>query len=188
MAQEGHILTVDEVAKYLRMNRITVYRLAQQGKIPAVKVGRHWRFRSDLIEEWLHQRGLRPRVRILVVDDEAPIGELFRRILQEGGYTVMTALRGEEGLQLMRRYYFDLIFLDLKMPEMDGVETFRRIREMDPRVPVVIITGYPDSELMDRAMQYGVFAIMRKPFGATEVLHTVEGFVGQPPRMDLRAG
>ena len=188
MAEESNIMTVDEVAKYLRMNRITIYRLAQQGKIPAVKVGRHWRFRSDLIEEWLHQRGLRPRVRILAIDDEAPIGDLFRRILQDRGYTIMTALRGEEGLQLMRRYYYDLIFLDLKMPEMDGVETFRRIREMDQRVPVVIITGYPDSELMNQAMEHGVFAVMRKPFGVTEVLNTVEGFVREPSHMDLGPG
>jgi DNA-binding NtrC family response regulator len=68
---------------------------------------------------------------------------------------------------------FDLIFLDLVMPLLDGAELFGRIRNVDKQVPVVIITGYPDSELLSRAMKYGPFLVMKKPFGSEDILKVV---------------
>jgi len=68
---------------------------------------------------------------------------------------------------------FDLIFLDLKMPKMDGAELFARIKKIKPQIPVTIITGYPDSEIMDRALQQGPFNVMKKPFGTLSVITAV---------------
>jgi DNA-binding NtrC family response regulator len=68
---------------------------------------------------------------------------------------------------------FDLIFLDLVMPGLDGSEVFKRIRKIDEHVPVAIITGHPDSELLAKAMEQGPFIVMKKPLDIYEIRKTV---------------
>ena len=80
----SELLTIKEAAKYLRMSPLTVYRLASQGKVPAVKVGRHWRIHTDALEAWLRPGFPRRTSNILVVDDEEAIGRLFRGTLEQG--------------------------------------------------------------------------------------------------------
>lgn len=176
----SELLTIKEAASYLRMNPLTVYRLASKGKVPAVKVGRHWRVHRDALEAWLRPELPRRIPFIMVVDDEEAIGRLFRGTLDEGEYQVVLANNGEEALTAMKMSGFDLIFLDLKMPGMNGAETFRRIREVDSRVPVVIITGYPDSDLMAGALGIGPIGVMMKPFGPQEIQQVVSSFVRRP--------
>ena len=81
-----------------------------------------------------------------------------------------------EGLELVKQRNFDLIFLDLKMPGMDGAELFRQIRMIKPELPVTIITGYPDSDMMARALAQGPFGVMNKPFGESEIISAVDLF------------
>ena len=78
----------------------------------------------------------------------------------------------------MKQRDFDLVFLDLKMPGMDGAELFRQIRTIKPRLPVTIITGYPDSEMMVRALAQGPFGVMNKPFGESDIVAAVNTFLG----------
>lgn len=174
------LLTIKEAASYLRMNPLTVYRLASKGKVPAVKVGRHWRVHRDALEAWLRPEFPHRTPCILAVDDEEAIGRLFQGTLGDGEYQVVLAHNGEEALKAMEGSDFDLIFLDLRMPGMNGVETFRRIREVDSRVPVVIITGYPDSDLMAKALEIGPIGVMMKPFGPVEIQQVVSSFVRSP--------
>jgi len=105
----------------------------------------------------------------LVVDDDANIRELLARALASIGWRSMVAEEGQLALDQLQRQQFDLIFLDLLMPGMNGTETFRQIRKLDPEANVVIITGYPDSALMAEALQVGPFAVMRKPFSLEEL-------------------
>ena len=114
---------------------------------------------------------------ILVVDDEPLVGQLFKESLNETRCQVTTTLSSLEALELMGEKYFDLIFLDLLIPELDGAELFRRIREMNKDLPVAIITGYPDSDLMNRAMKHGPFMVMKKPFNSDDILNAVNSFV-----------
>jgi CheY-like chemotaxis protein len=72
-------------------------------------------------------------------------------------------------LEQLQGQHFNLVFLDLLMPGMNGAETFREIRQIDPVANVVIITAYPDSALMSEALQVGPFAVMRKPFSLEEL-------------------
>ncbi len=81
-----------------------------------------------------------------------------------------------EALELIKNRHFDLIFLDLVMPELDGAELFRQIRLENSGVPVVIITGYPDSEIMNRAMEYGPITALKKPFTGEEIVSTIHNF------------
>ena len=171
------LMTVEEVADYLRVTEKTIYRLLRRGKIPATKVGRQWRFQKAAIDEWLHQGSASKGATILVVDDEEAIRLLFKATLEELGHRVIVAENGLEGLELVKQQDFDLVFLDLKMPGMVGDDLFGRIKAIKPRLPVTIITGYPDSGMMKRAMAQGPFGVMGKPFGESDIIMAVANFL-----------
>jgi CheY-like chemotaxis protein len=82
--------------------------------------------------------------KILVVDDEANIRELFREELEDMGYEVTTVGDGSEALSLLDRTLFDLVTLDMRMPDMDGIETLRKMKEKNSSLPVVICTAYEE--------------------------------------------
>ena len=171
------LMTVDEVADYLRVTEKTIYRLLRQGKIPATRVGNQWRFDTASIDEWLQQNSVGAKTNILVVDDEAVIRSLFKETLEELGHTVIAVGTSSEGLELVKQRDFDLVFIDLKMPGMDGAELFRQIKTIKPKLPVTIITGYPDSDMMARALAQGPFGVMNKPFGESDVVTAVSNFL-----------
>ena len=100
----------------------------------------------------------------LVIDNDEAILEMFSDLLGTGGWKCVTAESGPVALDHLQQSQFDLVFLDLMMPVMNGAVAFREIRKLDRDVPVVIITGYPDSNLMSEALQTGPFAVMKKPF------------------------
>ncbi len=170
------LLTTKEVASYLKLRPETVLRGVKKGEIPAIKVGGHFRFDRKQIDEWL-QANSTSKKRILIVDDDEPIRRLFKETLEKNNYHVVTSDNGIKALQLIKSWNFDLIFLDLKMPDMDGVETFRRIRRTNKSVSVVIITGYATSELLQRALKQAPFGVMKKPFGAKDILRSTENFL-----------
>jgi len=171
------LMTVQEVADYLRVTEKTIYRLLKRGNIPATKVGHQWRFEKNSIDEWLHQNSVGAGATILVVDDEEVIRQLFKETLEELGHTVILAESGSEGLEQVKQRDFALVFLDLKMPGMDGAELFRQIKTIKPRLPVTIITGYPNSEMMARALAQGPFGVMNKPFGEADIVTAVNNFL-----------
>lgn len=171
------LMTVEELGQYLRFTKKTIYRLLKQGSIPAVKIGNKWRFDKAAIDRWLHHNMEGARARILVVDDDELIRSLFKETLEEEGHTVVTASASVEGLDCVKRWDFDLVFLDLKMPDMDGAELLKQIRSTKPGLPVTIITGYPGSEMMERAFRQGPFGVMDKPFDASDIIAAVNSFL-----------
>jgi excisionase family DNA binding protein len=172
------LMTVEEVADYLRVTKKTIYRLLTQNKIPATKVGHQWRFDKAAIDEWLQRSSAGTKANILVVDDEQVIRLLFKETLEELGYRVITADTGSEGLELVKQRDFDLVFLDLKMPGMNGANLFRQIKTIKPTLPVTIITGYPESDMMAQALAEGPFGVMNKPFGESDIITAVNNFLG----------
>ncbi len=104
--------------------------------------------------------------RILVIDDEEGTRTSFILALKDTGFEVDTAESGEKGLQMKKDYKYDLIFLDLKMPGMNGIETLRQIRKNDKEVPIYIFTAF-HKEFMDQlkvaAGEGYDFEIMQKP-------------------------
>lgn len=173
----ARLMTVSEVADYLRVTKKTIYRLLVRGKIPATKVGNQWRFAQSSIDRWLQRNSVKVKANILVVDDEEAVRLLFKTILGELGHRVTGAETAAKGLALAKEKDFDLAFLDLKMPGMDGAELFRRLKAVKPRLPVIIITGYPDSKIMARALAHGPFGVMNKPFGESDIVNAVSSFL-----------
>ena len=100
---------------------------------------------------------------VLVIDDDAVVGHSFDRVLSGKGYAVDTALSGEEGLKGMEDHEYDVVFTDIKMPGMDGIEVARRIKAKNPLTPIVVITGYGTTENEAEASVLGVSGFVRKP-------------------------
>jgi len=175
------LMTVVEVAEYLKVNKRTIYRLLQRGAIPAAQIGHQWRFDREIIDDWIRKlsapSSLGRRATILVIDDEDMIIELFKETLKDRGYSLKSASNGLDGLRLAKEFDVDMVFLDLKVPGMNGVEIFRRIKNKKPNLPVIIMTGYPDSDLMAQVLTQGPFAIMNKPFTDKDITTAVSSFL-----------
>ena len=189
-------LTTEEVLEYLQVNLRTVYRLIKAGKIPAVRVGRQWRFRKRDIDAWLDSQrprgGARPaaptparadsgisRPRILVVDDEASIRDLLAKTLALAEYDVDVAADGRSALERMRLYPYDLLIADLRMPGMDGLTVIREAKRYKADLPVLIITGYSTESSAIEAVNLGVAGYLTKPFRVPQVLAAAAKALGE---------
>ncbi len=171
------LMTIDELEEYLRFSRKTLYRFLKQDDIPAIKIGNKWRFDKDVIDQWLRNGMKKVKARVLVVDDDELIRSLFKEVLEEEGHIVVTVETGTEGLTSIMQRDFDLVFLDLKLTGIDGAEILQEMRSIKPEIPVVIITGYPDSELMERAMRQGPLGVMLKPFDDSQIITATNNFL-----------
>lgn len=194
MADEG-FLTTEEVLEYLQVNLRTVYRLIKAGKIPAVRVGRQWRFRKRDIDAWLESQ--RPRTartsapsarvptpvagrpRVLVVDDEASIRDLLAKTLALAEYDVDLAPDGRTALERLRIVPYDLLITDLKMPGVDGLAVIREARRMKADIPVIIITGFSTEASAIEAVNLGVAGYLTKPFRIPRVLAAAAKALGE---------
>ncbi len=175
------LMTVEELGQYLRFTNKTIYKLLKQGSIPALRIGNKWRFDRKAIDDWLHQSLNKTKARILVIDDDDMILSLFKEILEGEGHKVVTASTSAEGIEYLGQQDFHLIFLDLKMPDIDGADLLKQIKSTKPAVPVTIITGYPGSEVMERALKQGPFGVMEKPFDYNDILSAVNSFLHIAP-------
>jgi len=102
--------------------------------------------------------------KVLVIDDEPGIRDLLDTLLRRKGYDVIVAESGQKGLECFRRARPDVIVLDLKMPEMDGLTVLRQIRSLDPIIPVIILTGAGTAETEQRVRAMGVTEYVEKEF------------------------
>jgi excisionase family DNA binding protein len=194
MAEEG-FLTTEEVLEYLQVNLRTVYRLIKAGKIPAVRVGRQWRFRKRDIDAWLESqrprqgRGGAPaprasstaaaRPRVLVVDDESAIRDLLSKTLALAEYDVDLASDGRSALERLRIIPYDLLITDLKMPGVDGLTVIREARRLKADIPVIIITCFSTEASAIEAVNLGVSGYLTKPFRVPRVLAAAAKALGE---------
>lgn len=112
---------------------------------------------------------------VLVVDDEEVIRRGYARTLSGADCDVATAWNGREALNALERTPYDVVLLDLRMPEMDGMTVLKTIKEKWPRSEVVIITGYPSLETAKEAVRLGACDYLAKPVAPDEVIHATHG-------------
>ena len=167
------LMTVKEVADYLKLNYMTVYKLAQKGRIPASKIGGNWRFKKELLDEWIAKQSTVVEGSVLVVDDDPGVREMVSDIVSEQRYKVVAVENGERAMEEMERHHFDLVFLDLVLPGMSGPETLNAIKQKDDRVVVAIVTGYGDDPIAMEAMSLGPLLLIRKPFKIDDILEVL---------------
>lgn len=113
-------------------------------------------------------------LKVLVVDDEEDIVEVLQDRLEAYGFTVVTAGTGAEALRKLAVERFDGIFLDIKMPEMDGIEALQQIRRKDTKIPVIIVTASSTEEAALRAIDKGATDYILKPFEWEELKAKIE--------------
>jgi two-component system nitrogen regulation response regulator GlnG len=112
---------------------------------------------------------------ILVVDDDQSINSIFEFILQQAGYHTITTTSGQECIDIIRSgQEVDLVFLDLKMPGLSGIDTFKEIQKVRPMLLVIMMTGYSVDELLREAFELGAYGVIYKPFDVEEVLSVIE--------------
>ncbi|MCM8823736.1 MAG: response regulator [Candidatus Omnitrophica bacterium] len=116
--------------------------------------------------------------RILIIDDEELIVQSLVSLLNSQGYTVKIAKSGKEALKIIQDNNFDLIICDVRMPEMDGIETITKIRSYlkkakKKNIPEVIITGYADVDKYEKAMELKVIDYLYKPFHSEDLLKVI---------------
>lgn len=102
---------------------------------------------------------------ILVVDDDEEICKTLKKLLEMEGYEqIHTANSGKEAIARIKVMKYDLILLDVRMREVNGVEVLREIRKIDEKVPVAMVTGYEDIDLAEEALRLGAYDYIKKPF------------------------
>lgn len=175
---EKNYLTIKELSAYLKLPRETAYKYARNQKLPASKVGKHWRFERKEVDEWIaNQRKRDYGGQILIVDDEEHIRTMFAKFLEPEGYDVHLVADGEEALDLLKHVQFDLVLLDLAMPKKDGVEVLREIKKMEVQPRVAIVTGNFEGDMMDQILEFSPVSILKKPIGKEELLNFVKNNV-----------
>jgi len=127
--------------------------------------------------------------RILIVDDDTAVQATVRLLLERAGHHVVTAGDGRKGLALIESGDFDLLFLDIFMPGMDGFETMRMVRQLRPLIPIIVISGKPVSpepgsapDFLTMATKLGAISSLQKPFKPAALLTAVEGSLAAAKR------
>lgn len=195
-----NLMDIKQVAEYLQMNKMTVYKLARQSKIPAFRVASEWRFKKELVDEWLMNQlkgkegfeklkgEFKPLAgnTVLIVDDEEIIRDFFKRTLTE--YRVLTAASGEEALYIVKTDRPDLVLLDIKMPGIDGIETLRQIKHIDPSIAVIMLSAHSTLKTNIEAIRLGAYDSIAKPFDFQEMKTAIKDALtnktaGKEPRL-----
>ena len=112
--------------------------------------------------------------RILIVDDDESIGKVLATILEDEGYTVDIAENGEKAIKKSEEEFYNLALIDIRLPDMEGIELLTRMKDTTPKMRKIIITGYPSIQNAIEAVNRGADAYLVKPFDMDKVLATIK--------------
>ena len=169
-----NLLTVKETAEYLRIPLPTVYYLVQRGKIPAIQIGGRYRIKKSALDHDILRQDKQGQPTVLVVDDDLGVQDLFRTFLKQIGFSRVVVGTAKEAIKSLRKQKFDLLFLDLQLPDAPGDQVFETAKQIDPDLNVIVITGYPDSEILDRILQVSPVTVLKKPLKVEKLFQTVK--------------
>jgi len=118
---------------------------------------------------------------VMVVDDDANTCETLKDNLEERGYVVTTALNGDEAIKIAQERPNDVVFIDAKLPPLNGLVVYLDMKRINPDVVAVMMTGYRDEmkDVVEKALEEGAFACLYKPFGVNEVMVILEGVISR---------
>jgi excisionase family DNA binding protein len=171
---DHHLLTVKETAEYLRIPVPTVYYLAQRGRIPAIQIGGRWRIKKSSLDQDVLRQDKSGQPTVLVVDDDLGTQELFKIFLKRIGFSRVGVGTAKEVINSLRKQKFDLMFLDLQLPDEPGDQVYKTAKHIDPDLNIIVITGYPDSKVLDRILQISPVTVLKKPLKIEQLSHTVK--------------
>lgn len=117
-------------------------------------------------------------LKMCIVDDEVGIIEEVKDFFQEEGYDVTTADCGKDGIELVKKVKPDLLILDIKLPDMSGLNVLRITKQESPETKVIVMTGYVDQAIIDEAESLGRDAFLQKPFNLVLLVDEIERVLG----------
>ncbi|PYK78998.1 MAG: transcriptional regulator [Verrucomicrobia bacterium] len=168
-----NLLTVKETAKYLRIPLPTVYYLVQRGQLPAIQIGGRWRIKKNALDKDILKEEKSGQPTVLVVDDDESLQNLFKLFLKKIGFSRVVVGTVKEAIAALEKQRFDLVFLDLKLPDGPADDVYDFVKREQPDCPI-IITGYPDSEMLDRILAKGPITVLKKPLKTEQLQQTVK--------------
>ena len=168
-----NLLTVKETARYLRIPLPTVYYLVQRGQLPAIQIGGRWRIKKNALDKDILKEEKSGQPTVLVVDDDESLQNLFKLFLKKIGFSRVVVGTVKEAIAALEKQKFDLVFLDLKLPDGPADDVYDFVKREQPDCPVIIITGYPDSEMLDRILAKGPITVLKKPLKTEQLQQTV---------------
>ena len=168
-----NLLTVKETAKYLRIPLPTVYYLVQRGQLPAIQIGGRWRIKKNALDKDILKEEKSGQPTVLVVDDDESLQNLFKLFLKKIGFSRVVVGSVKEAIAALEKQKFDLVFLDLKLPDGPADDVYDFIKREQPDCPVIVITGYPDSVMLDRILAKGPITVLKKPLKTEQLQQTV---------------
>ncbi len=112
--------------------------------------------------------------RILVIDDDENIRKVVEAILKDQGYEVDTAESGNDAVKKTQKNHYDLMLVDIRLPDMDGTELLTKVRDTTPRIRKIMVTGYPTLQNAVAAVNKGADAYVMKPFDVDNLLETIK--------------
>jgi excisionase family DNA binding protein len=169
-----NLLTVKETAEYLRIPLPTVYYLVQRGRIPAIQIGGRWRIKKSAVDRDILRQEKQGQPTALVVDDDLGLQDLLRTFLKQIGLSRVVVGTAKEAIKSLRKQKFDVMFLDLQLPDAPGDQVYQTAKQIDPDLNVIVITGYPDSEILDRILQISPVTVLKKPLKVEQLNQTVK--------------
>ncbi len=119
------------------------------------------------------------KTNVLVVDDLRSIRLTLGGILEDEGHNVVTVENGYQAIEAVKKTHFDAIFMDIKMPGINGVQTFREVKRLDPRAAVIMMTAYSVEDLVKEALEEGAYTIIYKPFDIDRVIAIIDELLGE---------
>lgn len=114
------------------------------------------------------------KLKILIVDDEDGLRLSMAGIIEMEGHEVFDASNGHDAIELAKQHSFDLAFFDIKMPGINGVETFKQIKKINPKMISVMMTAYAVQHLIQEALNEGAYACISKPFDMEKIMETIK--------------
>jgi excisionase family DNA binding protein len=169
-----NLLNVKETAEYLRIPLPTVYYLVQRGQIPAIQIGGRWRIKKSSLDRDILREEKQDQPTVLVVDDDLGIQELFKTLLKKYGFSRVVVGTAKEAISSLRKQKFDLMFLDLQLPDAPGDQVYKTAKQIDPGMYVIVITGYPDSEMLNEILQISPVTVLKKPLKIEQLTQTMK--------------
>jgi excisionase family DNA binding protein len=169
-----NLLSIKEAADHLRLPLSSLYYRVQRGRIPVIQIGGRLRIKKSSLEGHVLGRDMRGRPAVLVVENDPVLQEQFRTLLRKTGFSRILVGTARAAMTQLRKEKFDLMFLDLQLPNAPAEEVCKKARQMDPGLQVIVVTDHLESEIINRILQASSpVTFLKKPLKFEHLVQTV---------------
>lgn len=168
------IMTIREAAQYLKLNYMTIYKLAQQGKIPASKIGGNWRLKKELLDEWIAESSRAFLGKVLIVAPEAILREKIKEAIKEQGYKVVAVSGEDKAIVEMEKNRYDMAILDTALPNEGAVSIMKALREKGDETNCALVFEKGEELPIREAAALGPVLLLQKDFDDRAISQLVQ--------------